>query len=160
FTSKSGTNDFHGSLYEFLRNDALDANRFFSNKLNQHKAVYKQHDFGVSAGGPIIIPKLVHGKNKDFFFASYEGFRIRQGAQATGATVPTAEMYNGDFSNWVDSAGKQIPIYDPGTTQADAASRTGFTRQLFPGNMIPKSRFDPVAVKALAAFQGSGVLTP
>jgi hypothetical protein len=69
-------------------------------------------------------------------------------------------MYNGDFSRWVDSTGKQIPIYDPATTQSDPASRTGFTRQLFPGNIVPKNRFDPVAVKALAAFQGSGMLTP
>src|SRR5437588_697160 len=62
FSSKSGTNAFHGTVYEFLRNDALDANRFFSNALDQKKAVYKQHDFGVAAGGPIWIPKIIHGK--------------------------------------------------------------------------------------------------
>ena len=70
-------------------------------------------------------------------------------------------MYNGDFSKWVDAAGKQIPIYDPATTTADASSRTGFSRDLFPGNMVPKNRFDPVSVKALSAFQSGGLtLTP
>src|SRR5439155_9910356 len=89
-----------------------------------------------------------------------EGFRNRKGATATSATVPTAEMYNGDFSRWVDASGKLIPIYDPATTVADATSRTGFTRQLFAGNQIPKNRFDSLSVKALAAFQQSGVLAP
>ncbi len=105
FSSKSGTNNFHGNVYEFLRNDALDANRFFSNALNQRKAVYKQNDFGVTAGGPVWIPKIYNGRNKTFFFFSYEGFRNRKGATATAATVPTTEMYNGDFSKWVNAAG-------------------------------------------------------
>ena len=161
FASKSGTNDLHGNVYEFLRNDALDANRFFSNALNQKKAVYKQNDFGATAGGPVWIPKIYNGRNKTFFFFSYEGFRNRKGATATSATVPTPEMYNGDFSKWVDAAGNQIPIYDPSTTRADASSRTGFLRDLFPGNAIPKNRFDPVSVKALSAFQSGGLtLTP
>ena len=70
FSSKSGTNGFHGSVFEFLRNNALDANRFFSNKAGLPRAVYKQSDFGVSAGGPVYIPKLYNGKNKMFFFAA------------------------------------------------------------------------------------------
>jgi hypothetical protein len=69
-------------------------------------------------------------------------------------------MYDGDFGKWVDASGTLIPIYDPATTAADASSRTGFTRQIFSGNQIPKSRFDSLAVKALAAFQQSGVLVP
>jgi hypothetical protein len=157
FASKSGTNNLHGNAYEFLRNDALDANRFFSNALNQKKAVYKQHDFGATVGGPVWIPKIYNGKNKTFFFFSYEGFRNRKGATATSATVPTPEMYNGDFSNWVDAAGRQIPIYDPESTRADASSPTGFTRDRFPNNRIPTNRFDPVAVKALSAFQSGGL---
>lgn len=161
FASKSGTNELHGNVYEFLRNDALDSNRFFSNALNQKKAVYKQHDFGATAGGPVWIPKIYNGKNKTFFFFSYEGFRNRNGATAQSATVPTSEMYNGDFSKWVNAAGTLIPVYDPATTRADASSRTGFSRDIFPGNQIPKSRFDPVSVKTLAAFQSQGLtLTP
>jgi hypothetical protein len=161
FASKSGTNNLHGNVYEFLRNDALDANRFFSNALRQRKAVYKQNDFGATAGGPVWIPKIYNGRNKTFFFFSYEGFRNRKGATATSATVPTAEMYNGDFSKWVDAAGTLIPIYDPSTIKADPSSRTGFTRDVFPGNMIPRNRFDPVSVKSLSAFQSGGLtLTP
>jgi len=158
FVSKSGTNDFHGSAYEFLRNDGFDANYFFSNKKGIPRPIYKQNDFGASLGGPVWIPKVYDGRNKTFFFFAYEGFRNRQGATAFTTTVPTPEMYNGDFSNWVDKNGKQIPIYDP-TTQVTNADGT-VTRKPFPNNQIPKALFDPLAVKALGVFQASGVLTP
>ena len=158
FSSKSGTNEFHGSAYEFLRNNDLDANRFFSNRSGTPRAIYKQHDFGFSAGGPVWIPKIYNGKDKTFFFFAYEGFRNRKGATAFTTTVPTAEMYNGDFSKWVDSSGKQIPVYDP-TTQVTNANGS-VTRQQFPNNQIPKSMFDPFSVKALSVFQTSGTLTP
>src|SRR5207249_1141613 len=145
FVSKSGTNDFHGSAYEFLRNDGFDANYFFSNKKGIPRPIYKQNDFGASLGGPVWIPKVYDGRNKTFFFFAYEGFRNRQGATAFTTTVPTPEMYNGDFSNWVDKNGKQIPIYDP-TTQVTNADGT-VTRKPFPNNQIPKALFDPLAVK-------------
>ncbi len=156
FSSKSGTNNFHGSAYEFLRNNDFDANRFFSNRSGLPRAIYKQNDFGFSVGGPIFVPKVYNGKNKSFFFFAYEGFRNRQGATAFTTTVPTAEMYNGDFSKWVDSSGKVIPIYDP-TSQTSSGGSV--VRQPFPNNQIPKSLFDPFAVKALGVFQSSGVLT-
>ena len=76
-------------------------------------SIYKQNDFGATVGGPVWIPKVYHGKDKTFFFFSYEGFRNRTGANGTVFTVPTPEMYNGDFSKWVTSAGVQIPIYNP-----------------------------------------------
>ena len=159
FVSKSGTNDYHGSAYEFLRNNDLDANRFFSNARGIPRSIYKQHDFGASFGGPIWIPKIYKGKDKTFFFAAYEGFRNRVGATAYTTTVPTAEMYNGDFHNWVDAAGKMIPVYDP-TTQTTTAGG-GVARNPFPNNIVPKNLFDPLAVKALGVFQGaSGVLKP
>ncbi len=158
FSSKSGTNSLHGSAYEFLRNNDLDANRFFSNRAGVPRAIYKQHDFGASVGGPVYIPKLYHGRNKTFFFFAYEGFRNRAGATSYTTTVPTAEMYNGDFSNWVDKSGKQIQIYDP-TTQTTDASGT-VHRNPFPNNQIPKSLFSPFAVKALGVFQTSGILKP
>src|SRR5207248_8353086 len=101
--------------------------------------------------------KIYNGKDKTFFFFAYEGFRNRQGATAFSTTVPTAEMYNGDFSKWVDSSGKQIPVYDP-TTQVTNADGS-VTRQQFPNNQIPKSLFDPFSVKALGVFQSSGTLT-
>lgn len=154
FVSKSGTNDLHGNAYEFLRNNDLDARRFFESK----RGVYKQHDFGASVGGPVYLPKLYNGRDKTFFFFSWEAFRNRVGAGSTFTTVPTPEMYNGDFSNWVDSTGKMIPIYDPFTLQKDANGNN--VRQVFPGNKIPASKFDPLIVTTLKAYQQSGVLTP
>ncbi len=144
FVSKSGTNEFHGDLYEFLRNQDLDARGFFA----PTKAVYKQNDFGATVGGPVYLPKIYNGRNKSFFFFSYEGFRNRAGATATPYTVPTPEMWNGNFSNWVNSSGKLIPIYDPSTTQLVNGS---YTRTPFPNNQIPVADFDPVA-KAIVNY--------
>jgi hypothetical protein len=156
FSSKSGTNSLHGSVYEFLRNNDLDANRFFSNRSGTPRAIYKQHDFGFAAGGPVWIPKLYNGKDKTFFFFAYEGFRNRAGATAYSTTVPTAEMYNGDFSKWVDQTGKVIPIYDFGTQATDASGRV--TRQPFPNNQIPTNRFDPLATKAIELSHHAGTV--
>ena len=158
YVSKSGTNQFHGSAYEFLRNNDLDANNFFSNQAGIANSIYKQNDFGAVIGGPIWIPKVYNGRNKSFFFFSYEGFRNRTGANGTTFTVPTPEMYSGDFSKWVTSAGVQIPIYNPiGQVQNADGS---YTRTPFPGNQIPKSLFSAMATKALGVFQTSGQLTP
>lgn len=158
FVAKSGTNQFHGSAYEFLRNNDFDANDWFSNRAGKPRQIYKQNDFGVTVGGPVWIPKIYNGRNKTFFFFSYEGFRNRNGATNATATVPTPEMYNGDFSNWVTASGKQIPIYDP-TTQITNPNGT-VTRVLFPGNKIPATKWDPAAIQALKVFQTSGVLQP
>jgi hypothetical protein len=160
YASKSGTNQYHGSAYEFLRNNDLDANNFFNNSAAKYIpiSIYKQNDFGATVGGPIWIPKVYRGKDKSFFFFSYEGFRNRTGGNGATFTVPTPEMYNGDFTKWVTSAGVQIPIYDP-TTQVSGQSGT-VTRQVFPGNIVPKSLWSPAAVKALGVFQTSGMLTP
>src|SRR5439155_21501144 len=159
FSSKSGTNQLHGSAYEFLRNNDFDANRFFSNSARIPRAIYKQSDFGGSVGGPIWIPKIYNGKDKSFFFFAYEGFRNRVGATAFSTTVPTPEMYKGDFSKCVDSSGKQIPIYDP-TTQVISGSG-GVTRTPFANNQIPQNLIDPSATKALAVFaSGGGQLAP
>ncbi len=122
---------------------------FFNNGRGIARPVYKQHDFGASAGGPVWIPKIYNGRNKTFFFFSYESFRNRDGANGATRTVPTAEMYDGDFRNWVNAQGQMIPIYDP-TSQVTAPDGT-VTRQVFPNNQIPKSLFDPTVVKALAA---------
>ena len=89
FASKSGTNQLHGSAYDFLRNDALDARGFFA----KTRSVYRQNDYGFTAGGPVYLPKLYDGRNKSFFFISYEGFRNRVGANASIFSVPTPEMF-------------------------------------------------------------------
>ena len=73
FASKSGTNAFHGTAYDFVRNDHFDARGFFATQ----RSVYKQNDFGASAGGPVWLPKLYNGRDRTFFFVNYEGFRNR-----------------------------------------------------------------------------------
>jgi hypothetical protein len=146
FSSKSGTNDLHGTVYEFLRNDALDARRFFE----AQKGKYKQNDFGWSVGGPVWIPKVYDGRNRTFFFAAGEWFRNRVGASSGRFSVPTPEMYNGDFSNWVDGTGRRLPIYDPATTTASGA---GFTRQPFPNNQVPQARFAAISRSYVAVVR-------
>lgn len=158
FVAKSGTNQFHGSLYEFLRNNDFDANDFFSNRAGKPRQIYKQNDFGATIGGPVWIPKIYNGHNKTFFFFSYEGFRNRNGATNATATVPTPEMYSGDFSNWVTAAGVQIPIYDPKTQTTNASGAV--TRNQYAGNKIPVANFDPTALAMLKVFQTSGNLAP
>ncbi|HEY3443927.1 MAG TPA: TonB-dependent receptor [Paludibaculum sp.] len=158
FVSKSGTNALHGSAFEFVRNTVFDANEWFSNANNIKRKVYKQNDFGASVGGPVWIPKIYNGKDKTFFFFSYEAFRNRVGASTNFATVPTEEMYKGDFSKLVNAAGATIPIYDPFSLHKNAAGVD--VRDPFAGNQIATSRFDPLSVKALGVFQTSGILKP
>ena len=75
--------------------------------------MYKQNDFGASVGGPVWLPKLYNGRDHTFFFVTYEGFRNRIGSNGGTLSVPTPEMYQGDFSKWVDSKGALLQIYDP-----------------------------------------------
>ena len=144
FVSKSGTNQFHGNAYEFLRNQVLDARSFFA----ATKPVYKQNDFGVTVGGPVTIPKLYNGRDKTFFFVSYEGFRNRAGATPTPYSVPPQEFYAGDLRNYVDASGKMYQVYDPATT---ALVGGAYTRTPFSNNQIPQSRFDPIS-KSIIGF--------
>jgi hypothetical protein len=145
FASKSGTNVFHGSVYNFLRNDALDEKGYFE----ATKGIYRQNNFGGALGGPVKIPRLFDGTNRTFFFVAYEGFTNRQASNAQTLSVPTPEMYDGDFSNWVDSSGRRLVIYDPATTRPNP-NGTGFIRDPFPGNRIPVSRFSSVARQYIA----------
>ena len=140
--SKSGTNEYHGTAYEFLRNKVLNANTFFNNRSGIATPAFTQNQFGANFGGPVI-------KDKTFFFVSYEGFRLRQGA-STLTNVPTAAMRDGDFSNLRTSSGAFIPIYDPLTTCSQLANPTcasgqAVLRTPFPNNMIPPTRLDPTA---------------
>jgi len=134
--TKSGGNTVHGTGYGFLRDDTFDANNFFSNRAGQPKPPFKQHQFGGAIGGPIL-------KNRTFFFADYDGFRQDLGRVFVN-TVPTAKMRRGDFSEL------SVPIYDPLTTVAGPNGT--FTRQPFPGNIIPPSRWDPVTAKLMNAY--------
>ncbi|MEO8373253.1 MAG: carboxypeptidase-like regulatory domain-containing protein, partial [Candidatus Solibacter sp.] len=145
FASKSGTNQVHGSAYDFIRNDYVDARGFFA----PTKGIYRQNDFGGSLGAPIWIPKLYNGRNRTFFFVAYEGFRNRQGSAGNITSVPTPEMYRGDFTNLVNSKNQQIPIYDTATTRPNP-SGSGSIRDPFPGNMIPTQQFSKVSNQYIA----------
>jgi hypothetical protein len=145
-TSKSGTNQFHGSAYEFFRNKVLNANTFFANANGTGKPAFTQNQYGLTGGGPVK-------KDKIFFFAAWEGYDSRQGATFL-ATVPLPAMYTGDFSGYKNASGAVIPIYDPMTQcgqYGNAACGTGTVqRQPFPGNIIPANRINPVAAKIVA----------
>jgi hypothetical protein len=145
---KSGTNQLHGSAFEFLRNSVLDANSFFSNLRGVGLPSFKRSQFGGSVGGPVEIPKLYTGRNRTFFFFAYEGLRQGSAASLT-ATVPTLLQRQGDFSQTRNSAGQQVVIYDPTTT---VAAGSGYTRSVFPNNMVPASRISPVAAKVLGYY--------
>jgi Carboxypeptidase regulatory-like domain/TonB dependent receptor len=154
FTTKSGSNDIHGTVWEYLRNKDLDANDFFSNSSGVPRGAWTQNQFGFNFGGPVIIPKLYNGKNKTFFFVDYEGFRLRQGQSYT-ETVPTVAQRNGDLSTL---AGQ---IYDPLTTCGAAGSgyprvcapgEAAGSRLPFAGNQVPTSRINPTSTAFLNLF--------
>jgi hypothetical protein len=128
-STRTGTNEFHGDLYEFLRNRELNANNFFNNRIGTARPAFSQNQFGFTNGGPVI-------KNRTFYFLSYEGFILRQGTTNL-TTVPTAAMRSGNFS------GPNIPaIFDPLTTTLVSGV---YTRQPFSGNIIPANRLNPAA---------------
>jgi hypothetical protein len=127
-TTRSGGNDFHGTAFEFLRNNVFDANDFFNT--GRGKPAYRQNQFGGTFGGPIR-------KNKTFFFASYQGTRIRNHLTFL-SVIPMPAMVQGNFGS--------TAVYDPATQ--DAAGN----RQPFPSNQIPANRFDPVAIRELQLY--------
>ncbi|MCC7499331.1 MAG: TonB-dependent receptor [Bryobacterales bacterium] len=143
-TTKSGTNSFHGSAYEYFRNDRLDAADFFapidSSTGTKIKAPLRYNQFGATAGGPVI-------RNKTHFFVGYEGRRRNDGSTQI-LTVPTLLERQGDFSQTTNSKGALIGIYDPATTRASGASTV---RDRFPNNVIPATQIDPIA-KQLAQY--------
>jgi hypothetical protein len=145
-STRSGTNEFHGTAYEFLRNKVLNANTFFNNARGVDTPAFTQNQFGVTAGGPVIFPGLYNGRGRTFIFGSYEGFRQSLG-NALLFTVPTERQRLGDFSQTLNSAGSAVSIYDPLTTRPDPANPGRFIRDPFQGNIIPQSRIDPVASK-------------
>jgi hypothetical protein len=139
---KSGTNALHGSFYEFVRNDHMDANDYFQNLAGQKRPKLTFNQFGFATGGPVWLPKLYNGKDKTFFFVNYEGFRQRL-AQALTTTVPTPAQLGGDFSHTFNSAGQLVVIGNPFSVHP--GTNGALTRDPFPGNIIPASMFDGVA---------------
>src|SRR2546422_6308525 len=148
FVSRSGSNKWQGKAFEFFRHDALDSINFFSKALGRPKPPLEQHDFGGVFGGPIMVPWLYNGRNRTFFFTSFEAYRNKTAAAPSTATIPTPEMFAGDFSAWRDASGNLIPIYDPATTRLNP-NGPGFIRDPFPGNRIPLDRFSRISRNVL-----------
>jgi hypothetical protein len=169
-TLKSGTNQLRGTMWEFYRNDALNANDFFANRAGVKKGEYLSNQFGMTGGGPVI-------SSKTFWFADYEGSLIKQ-ARTWVRTVPTALQRNSGFTNFTDLIslqsgtvgadvlGRTFPrgtVFDPATTrslqigQVDpvtglVATRAGFVRDAFPGNLIPASRLSAEALRLMRLY--------
>ncbi len=128
--TKSGTNELHGAVFWFGRNDALDASRFFNNLAGQPKSKLRQNQFGFVAGGPVVIPKAYDGRNNTFWLVNYEGRRTRRGFQDF-LNIPTQDQLAGRFTS---------EIIDP------------VTGDPFPNSIIPQDRFTRLATLARTKF--------
>jgi hypothetical protein len=160
-TIKSGTNEIHGTVFEFLQNDKFNANTWERNRAGAARPYVRQNQFGVAIGGPII-------KNRTFWFADYQGTRVRSlsgvvpglGGVTNPITIPKPEFRNGNFASLLsgqsvgtDALGRAIPqggIYDMLSQRTLADGRV--VRDLFPGNVIPSSRFDPAAKRLIDLY--------
>jgi outer membrane receptor protein involved in Fe transport len=141
-TTKAGTDEYHGTIFEFLRNDVLNTNEWFNKQAGHSKPVFIMNQFGFAAGGPVILPKVYNGRGKTFFFADFQGTRRIQGVPSS-FTVPTAQERTGDFS------GLGVKIYNPFSTVPDSAHPGQYVRTQFSGNVISPQLLDPVALQIL-----------
>jgi hypothetical protein len=148
---RSGANQLHGSAYDYLRNDKLNANTWANNRNNVRRGRQRRNDYGFSLSGPVVLPSIYTGRNKTFFFFNWDETNDH-GVQTPMASVPTALQKAGDFSQTMTSAGALIRIYDPLTTAAVPGQAGAFTRQPFAGNLLPASRMDPIVRKVLAYY--------
>lgn len=137
---RGGTNDFHGSVYEFNQVSRLKAVPIFTKRAGQDKPVTRFNQYGVSAGGPLVLPKLFNGRNKVFWFFSFEGIKQSE-PEPTYSTVATEAMRNGDFSALL-GLGNNYQIYDPATAVLQG---NNVVRQPFANNIIPSNRLSSVA---------------
>ena len=138
-TTRSGTNELHGAVFETARNSGLGVARARQDFFTKPPQLIR-NEFGASAGAPLWIPKLYNGRNRTFFFVAYEGYQLRQGSTRNIA-VPTAAMRDGDFSALADGAGRRFTLYDPLSTGA----APNWTRTPFTGNRIPQARQTPLS---------------
>ncbi len=154
--TRSGTNSFHGALWEFIRNDALDAQTYPQTR----RLPYRQNQYGVYLGGPITIPHLFSGKDNTWFAVYWEGFRSAQSLSYFGNTL-TAAMRTGDLSALLgpqigsDSLGRpeyKNEIYDPATSRPDPKNPAAVIRDPFPGNVIPQSRVNSASTLLIQKY--------
>lgn len=141
-STRSGTNQVHGSAFETARNNGLGVARARQDYYTKAPHLVR-NEFGASLGGPVYLPKLYNGKNRTFFFFAYEAYR-NMAARTSSATMPTMAMRQGDFSGLVDGQGRRYTLYDPWTTGA------AWQRQPFPNNQIPLARQSPVSKRLLS----------
>lgn len=162
--AKKSTGSFisgwHGRIYHNFRNDKLDATPHEVVQRGGSRNLLRRNQFGFNVGGPVVIPKLYEGSRKTFFNLSYEGVRERIGRSFL-STVAIDPERSGDFSRTVDPAGNPLPIYDPQSTRLNPSYDPGqpvgvgnpqYSRDPFAGNVIPVTRLDPVAMKALEFY--------
>jgi Carboxypeptidase regulatory-like domain len=133
--TKAGTNTYHGTAWEYLRNSVFDARNPFFAVVNP----LRQNQFGANGGGPVLLPHY-NGRNRTFFFVSYEGFRNSTPSQTLGR-VPTQSQLAGNLNDL------GVAIYDPFTTRPDPARPGQFLRDPFPNNVVPQNLFDPAMAK-------------
>lgn len=152
--TKSGTNAFHGQLFELNQNSAYAAKSFHQETVN----FLTRNEYGGNLSGPIWFPKLYNGKNKTFFFVDAEGIRQRSAATETHV-VPLPAWKAGDFSTYTDDSGNQIKIYDPLTTHYDPVTGS-YVRTQFPGNKIPADRVNPIGKKVVSYLPDPNVNIP
>ena len=147
--TKGGTNQFHGSGFEYIRDHHLQTNSYFNKRDGLDKSPMQINQFGGTLGGPIR-------RNKTFFFFGFEASRIQlpAGGSTTAAglptviTVPTERQKAGDFSQTFDNTGALVRIYDPSTTRPDPNNPGRYLRDAFPGNIIPANRINPIAASS------------
>jgi len=140
-STKPGGNDYHGTLFHFLRNEKLDAKNYAFTVNRPPKDPFKWNQFGFTLGGPIVVPKLFDGRNKLFFMANYEWFRQRRNVQAL-FNLPSNAMRNGNFSELPRGT---LGIYDPRSRVIQGGAVVNAT--LFPNNTVPQTRFDATSTK-------------
>ncbi len=152
--------DYRGNIYEYFRNDALDALPHEVRQAKGTKSVLRRNQFGFNLTGPVTVPWLYDGRGQTFFSVAYEGTREKISRPYLG-DVPTVLQRSGDFSDLVDHAGRPVVIYDPATTRPNpdydpgqpvSSTNLQYLRDPFPGNRIPAGRLDPVALKTLAYY--------
>src|SRR6266571_5244465 len=149
-STKSGSNQLRGTAFEFLRNSALDAKNFFD-RAEDPIPPFKRNQYGFTLSGPVMLPRVVNGRNRLFFMVNWEGLRENKSLTQT-PSVPLSAWRNGDFSGLRDGSGNLIPIYDPATRVFDAAGNVLQAPTAFPGNIVPANRIHPVSQKLLAYF--------
>src|SRR5207248_7260017 len=143
---KSGTNEFHGTLYENTQPSPLTANSFFNNRSGLGNPVTHYNQFGATAGGPVLIPRVFNGKDKLFWFFAYQGDRNSQ-PFTSFLSVPTEAERRGDFSEILKTDGTQL--YDPFNASQNGSA---ITRQPLPGNQIPQNRISSISQQYLKFF--------